>query len=59
MPTSYIVKAGHRIQLTLTGADPRQRARDPGLAKTISIYADAAHPSAIDLPIAKRQESAR
>ncbi|MDO6415231.1 CocE/NonD family hydrolase [Sphingomonas sp. BIUV-7] len=54
MPTSYIFKAGHRVQLTITGADPRQRARDPGLAKTISVYADAAHPSAVDLPVIPR-----
>ena len=51
MPTSYIFKAGHRVQITVTGADPRQRAREPGLARTISVYADPAHPSALDLPV--------
>lgn len=51
LPTSYIFKAGHRLQLTVTGADSRQRAREPNLARSIAIYADATHPSAIDLPV--------
>jgi len=54
MPTSYIFKAGHRIQVTLTGADPRERLRDEsGLAKRIEVLADKAHPSWIDLPVVK------
>jgi putative CocE/NonD family hydrolase len=52
MPTSYQLKAGHRIQVTITGADSRERARDVAtLAKTISIYADRDHPSFVTLPI--------
>ena len=52
MPTSYLFKAGHRIQITITGADPRERARDmSGLAKTITVYADRDHPSSVTLPI--------
>jgi uncharacterized protein len=29
MPTSYVLSAGHRLQLTITGADYRERDRDP------------------------------
>ncbi|MFL6728155.1 MAG: CocE/NonD family hydrolase [Sphingomicrobium sp.] len=56
MPTSYVFKAGHRLQLTITGADPRERARDlQGLSKTITILSDAQHPSALTLPVVVRQ----
>jgi putative CocE/NonD family hydrolase len=52
MPTSYIFKSGHRIQLTLAGADYRERAREAtGLARTVTLYADRAHPSSVTLPI--------
>jgi putative CocE/NonD family hydrolase len=52
MPTSWLFKAGHRIQLTVTGADWRERARDmSGLARTVAILSDAAHPSSLTLPI--------
>jgi predicted acyl esterase len=52
MPTSYVFKAGHRIQVTITGADYRERARDAsGLARSITIFTDRAHPSSVTLPI--------
>ena len=53
LPTSTIVKAGHRLRLTVAGADPRQRSRnlkfDP--APTISIHHDAEHASQLLLPV--------
>ena len=56
MPTSYLFKAGHRIQLTVTGADYRERARDTAaLAKSVRIYADRAHPSTMTLPVVARR----
>ncbi|MEA3003063.1 MAG: uncharacterized protein QOH81_1851 [Sphingomonadales bacterium] len=52
MPTSYIFKSGHRIQLTVAGADYRERAREAtGLARTVTLYADREHPSSVTLPI--------
>jgi putative CocE/NonD family hydrolase len=52
MPTSYRIPAGHRLQLTLTGADYRERARDSERAAThVSILSDAATPSYLDLPV--------
>jgi uncharacterized protein len=52
MPTSWIFKAGHRIRIAVTGADYRERARDQaGLAKTIRVYVDSAHPSSVTLPL--------
>jgi uncharacterized protein len=55
MPTSYVIKARHRVRVTLTGADARERDRDTGaLATRISIYADRDHPSSVTLPIIAR-----
>lgn len=50
LPTSYVFKAGHRIQVTVTGSDHRERERDIAPAPTITLYADRAHPSAVTLP---------
>lgn len=53
LPTSTIVKAGHRLRLTVAGADPRQRSRnvkfDP--APTINIHHDDKHASQLAIPI--------
>jgi uncharacterized protein len=51
MPSSWLFKAGHRIQITLRGADERERLRDEGLARRITILADAAHPSVMRVPV--------
>jgi predicted acyl esterase len=52
MPTSYVFKAGHRIQLTVTGADPRERARDlHGLAASMAVVSEPAHRSTLTLPV--------
>jgi putative CocE/NonD family hydrolase len=56
MPTSWVFKPGHRIQITVTGADYRERARDnAGLATSVRIYSDRAHRSAVMLPIVTRK----
>jgi putative CocE/NonD family hydrolase len=53
LPTSTIVKAGHRLRLTVAGADPRQRSRnvkfDP--PPTITVHHDREHASQLTLPI--------
>ncbi|MGF7149970.1 hypothetical protein FHS96_003627 [Sphingomonas zeicaulis] len=50
-PRAYTIAAGHRLRVTLTAADPRQRnlaeIRD-GLARTLTVYAGPA--SHIDIP---------
>lgn len=51
MPSSWLFKAGHRIQITLRGADERERLRDEGLARRITVLADAAHPSVVRVPV--------
>jgi predicted acyl esterase len=52
LPTSYIVRAGHHLQLTLMGADYRERARDPGIKGTqITLSSTPASPGWIDLPL--------
>lgn len=55
MPTSWVFGKGHRVQFTLTGADWRERARDPAAQPaTISVISDRAHPSSVSLPIVGR-----
>lgn len=51
MPSSWIFKAGHRIQITLRGADERERLRGDGLARRITILTDVAHPSVLRVPV--------
>ncbi|HEU4652935.1 MAG TPA: CocE/NonD family hydrolase [Steroidobacteraceae bacterium] len=53
LPTSTIIKAGHRLRLSISGADPRQRSRsvqfDP--PPTIAIYSGEKSDSMLSLPI--------
>lgn len=51
MPSSWLFKAGHRIQITIRGADERERLRDEGLARRIKVLADKDHPSIVRLPV--------
>jgi uncharacterized protein len=53
LPTSAIVKRGHRLQLTIAGADPRQRSRtvqfDP--PPTITVFSGRERGSSLSLPV--------
>jgi hypothetical protein len=54
-PVSYVFKKGHRIRVSLTGADYRERDRqsvEP--APTVTIYDSARNPSSIALPVMPR-----
>lgn len=51
MPTSWVFQKGHRMQITLTGSDHRERARDLAEAPRITVYFDRDHASSIALPI--------
>lgn len=51
MPTSWVFQKGHRMQITLTGSDHRERARDMATPPSITLYADAAHPSQVAVPV--------
>jgi hypothetical protein len=52
LPTSYIVRAGHRLQMTMMGADYRERGRDPGVEGTrIILSSTSANPAWLDLPL--------
>jgi len=47
-----VFKAGHRAQITVTGADHRERDRDPNAnGMALTVLADHAHLSYIDLPV--------
>lgn len=52
MPTSYLVKTGHRIRLTITGAD-RDTAQTPmpSPAPTVAIMRGGSYASYVTLPI--------
>jgi len=52
LPTSYVLRAGHRLQVTLTGADYRERERDPdSQGAHIRVLSEASAPSYLDVPI--------
>jgi putative CocE/NonD family hydrolase len=51
MPTSYVFSPGHRIQVTITGSDHRERERTIPQPPTIRLYADLKHRSFIQLPV--------
>ncbi len=52
LPTSYVARAGHHLQLTLMGADYRERDRDPGVEGTrITLSSTTASPAWLDLPL--------
>lgn len=53
LPTSTLVKRGHRLQLRIAGADPRQRSRtvqfDP--PPTVTVFTGGKHGSSLSLPV--------
>jgi putative CocE/NonD family hydrolase len=49
MPTSYLFRAGHRIRVTITGAD-RDGFPPASRAAMVAIHRSARHPSLLDLP---------
>jgi putative CocE/NonD family hydrolase len=51
LPASYVFKKGHKIQITVTGWDWRER-QAPTTASTIRILNDAQHRSTVQLPYA-------
>jgi putative CocE/NonD family hydrolase len=52
MPTSYVFHAGHRLQITITGADYRQRNLDADAdGNRVTVLSEAAAPSYVDLPV--------
>jgi putative CocE/NonD family hydrolase len=53
LPTSYVFKAGHRIRVSLTGADYREHDRIPVTpAPVLSILDTPDYPSTVSLPVA-------
>jgi putative CocE/NonD family hydrolase len=55
LPTSYVFKAGHRIRISVAGADYRERDRTPvSPAPQITMLQDAGHRSVVVLPIVQR-----
>jgi putative CocE/NonD family hydrolase len=52
MPTSYVFGRGHRVQLTVTGADYRESARDSHAeGMQITLLSDSTQPAYLDLPV--------
>jgi uncharacterized protein len=52
-PTSYQFRSGHRIRITLSGADTRSFATLPGPPPTWKIYRDNLRTSFLTLPLVK------
>ena len=52
LPTSNLFLAGHRIRVTITGADPvAEEFPRNAVPPTVTIYRNVAHPSYISLPV--------
>lgn len=51
MPTSWIFRKGHRIQVSVTGADHRERVRSPETPPTITVLGGPGQDSQVSLPI--------
>ncbi|MET0246127.1 MAG: CocE/NonD family hydrolase [Sphingomonas sp.] len=51
LPASYVFRKGHRLQVTVTGWDWRER-KAPATTSTIRIVDDARHRSIVQLPFA-------
>ena len=51
MPTSYVFRKGHRLQLTVTGSDYRERARAESAPPTITLHSDRSRPSSVTLSV--------
>jgi hypothetical protein len=54
LPTSYIFKAGHKIQISVAGADYRERDRKTGPGPMLIIVNSLDKNSAVTLPIVRR-----
>ncbi len=50
LPTSYIFKAGHRIRITVAGADFREKFGNTGTGPLMAILSDKDHASSVSLP---------
>jgi putative CocE/NonD family hydrolase len=51
LPVSYVFKAGHRIQVTVAGADYRERGRaEAPTAPVLTVYGGGERASALSLP---------
>ena len=51
MPTSWVFRAGHRIRVTLTGSDYRERLREsPQTEQVVTFHSSKQQPSWISLP---------
>lgn len=50
LPLAHVAKAGHRLRLVVSANDPRER-QPLGTGHVFSLWAGAAHPSVISLPL--------
>jgi predicted acyl esterase len=58
LPTAYVVHAGHRLRISVAGADYRERDRAPAAdPATIVILDDKTHPSIVSLPVIPKRAS--
>jgi uncharacterized protein len=52
LPLSHVFESDHRIRITITGADPREKDRlQLSPPSTLNIHRDAAHSSYVTLPV--------
>ena len=51
LPTSWVFKKGHKIQVSVTSSDYRERLRDFSAKQQITLYSGKQYPTHITLPI--------
>lgn len=52
LPTALVLDPGHRLRLTITGADADTTVAAPGVADTtLTVYRGSAQPSRLELPV--------
>jgi putative CocE/NonD family hydrolase len=54
LPVSYVWTAGHRLQITVTSADPRERFRRPSPTPTLTLHFGGERASVVKMPASLR-----
>jgi uncharacterized protein len=55
LPVSYLFKKGHRVRVSIAGADADHFRILPGDAPTFTVYRNRFHPSRIELPVVNQE----
>jgi predicted acyl esterase len=54
LPTSYVFRRGHQIQIAIAGGDTAHFREMAGPSQPVTILFGGTHPSRVDLPVVSR-----